>query len=507
MVQLQRQVLMTVVTTNGTNMKVFNKSCVGEGHIADQKPCQDHSISYKTDTGLSIAIVSDGHGGKPYFRSHVGSEVVCNVTLEAIKTFVDCVDASSFAISGKEGVQILPLTAADHPGRLSTQEESLRQLSKTIILNWRNKVAEHAANTQLTEWEKSHVEKDHLNQLCDPDKLYRAYGCTLMAFVVTPQYWFALHLGDGKCFAFYDKDANKIWGEPLPWDERCFLNKTTSLCADDAYDSFRFAYGGLESSPLAIFLGSDGLDDTFGDDESLSDFYIKILKEILFTSEEEVINALEEDLPVLSRRGSRDDMSVACIYDEDRVVENISYILEYQITLVKSRMDASDKRVNELISRKQDLEHYLEVKNSWRRWSKEKEELEQKLKISSSTNIDIEMGFADRDIERERAAKEHLNRKQESLVNERSRIQEVEQRMKNSSLNEEISDADVVELEEAAPVEAQNPVEQIQEPEDCLLSSDDETVITTVSECKGLTGKEPHYINPTPSELKNDEVK
>lgn len=494
---------MTAVMMIGTNMKVFNKSCVGESHIADQKPCQDHSISYQSDTGISIAVVSDGHGGKPYFRSHIGSEVVCNVTLDAIKTFVDCVDASYFTVSGKDGVQILPLTAADHPGRLSVQEESLRQLSKTIILKWRNAVADHAANTELTEWEKSHVEKEYLDQICDPDKLFRAYGCTLMAFVVTPQYWFALHLGDGKCFAFYDKNANKIWDEPLPWDERCFLNKTTSICTNDAYESFRFAYGGQESKPIAIFLGSDGIDDTFCDNESLSDFYIKILKEIMFTSEDEVVRSLEDDLPVLSRRGSRDDMSVACIYDEERVAESIGAILEFQITLVKSRMDASDKRINELISRKQDLEHYLEVRDSWFRWRKEKEELEKKLGISSSTNIDIEMGFADRDIEREKTARQHLNRKQDSLVNERGKIQEVEERLKKSALTEPAA-IEVVELVDSVPVVAEDPVEPIQKSADTSLSSDEKSDAPVVTECKGLTHEEPHYINPVPSQPKED---
>lgn len=494
---------MTAVMMIGTNMKVFNKSCVGESHIADQKPCQDHSISYQSDTGVSIAVVSDGHGGKPYFRSHIGSEVVCNVTLDAIKTFVDCVDASCFTVSGKDGVQILPLTAADHPGRLSVQEESLRQLSKTIILKWRNAVADHAANTELTEWEKSHVEKEYLDQICDPDKLFRAYGCTLMAFVVTPQYWFALHLGDGKCFAFYDKNANKIWDEPLPWDERCFLNKTTSICTNDAYESFRFAYGGQESKPIAIFLGSDGIDDTFCDNESLSDFYIKILKEIMFTSEDEVVRSLEDDLPVLSRRGSRDDMSVACIYDEERVAESIGAILEFQITLVKSRMDASDKRINELISRKQDLEHYLEVRDSWFRWRKEKEELEKKLGISSSTNIDIEMGFADRDIEREKTARQHLNRKQDSLVNERGKIQEVEERLKKSALTEPAA-IEVVELVDSVPVVAEDPVEPIQKSADTSLSSDEKSDAPVVTECKGLTHEEPHYINPVPSQPKED---
>ncbi|EJX01255.1 hypothetical protein EVA_10638, partial [gut metagenome] len=178
----------------------------------------------------------------------------------------------------------------------------LRHLSKTIILNWRQKVDKDAKVNPVTEWEEKNA-KEYLGLLKDSLKHYKVYGCTLMAFVVTPTYWFAVHLGDGKCFAFYDKDAGKVWDEPLPWDERCFLNKTTSLCQDDAYESFRFAYGGLESLPLAVFMGTDGLDGTFAEDDLLCDFYIKVLKEILFTSQEKVVKELGQILPILSKIG------------------------------------------------------------------------------------------------------------------------------------------------------------------------------------------------------------
>lgn len=440
--------------TIGTNMKVFNKSTIGESHIADQKPCQDFSLSYQSESGLSVAIVSDGHGGKPYFRSHIGSEKACNVALDAIKTFVKDVDAANFSITGREAVRILPLTAAEHSGKLDKQEDLLRQLSKHIILNWRKEVEEDAAINILTEWERVHVDQEYLAQIKVPEKLHRAYGCTLMAFATTPTFWFALHIGDGKCFAFYDKGAGKIWDEPLPWDEKCFLNRTTSICANDAYESFRFAYGGIESLPIAVFLGSDGIDDTFGEDNLLSDFYIKILKEILFSSQEEVVDALEAELPILSRRGSQDDMSVACLYDEKKLVENIKYILEHQISLVESRIDASEKRITELISRKQELEHYLEVKEQFSVWNHEKIELEKRLKISSNTNIDIELGFADKDIVRENENKSKLCRKQNSLLEERSKVSEI------SSMNNVNSEKETIASETSVSINVEDSMSQ-----------------------------------------------
>ena len=146
----------------------------------------------------------------------------------------------------------------------------------------------------------------------------------------------------------------------------------------------------------------------------------------------------------------------------------------------------------------------MEVKDKWRLWNKEKAELEQKLKISSSTNIDIEMGFADRDIEREKTARQHLNRKQDSLVSERAKIQVVEERMKKSSLTEESAATEVVELEDSVPVVTQEPAEPVQESSDTSLSSHEGVDIPVVTECKGLTHEEPHYINPEPSQPKED---
>lgn len=416
----------TVVTKIGISMKTFSKSVPGEEHIIDHKPCQDHSVSEDVESVLSVAIVSDGHGGKPYFRSHIGSEKACSVAMNAIKEFVNSADASSFAIDGKDAAQIPALTAVEHHvKRIGGAEEQLRQLSKTIIMNWRKEVEDNAVSNKLSEWEKDNVAQEYLEQLKNNDKLFRIYGCTIMAFVVTPTYWFAMHLGDGKCFAFYDKKSGKVWDEPIPWDKRCFLNKTTSLCASDAYESFRFAYGGVDSMPLAVFLGSDGLDDTFSDNDLLCDFYIKILKEILFSSQEKVESELEESLSVLSSRGSHDDMSVACLYDEARLKDNIGYIHGHQISLVSSRIDNSEKHFKDLITRKQDLEHYLDVKKNCFNWNKNKEELENKLGISSNTNIEIEMGFVEKDIIREKRREEQLLLKKRSLESECAKIDEI----------------------------------------------------------------------------------
>lgn len=68
-------------------MESINHTCIGASHIAENKVCQDYSISINLD-GLCAAVVSDGHGGKRYFRSDVGSETACKITIDKLKSLL-----------------------------------------------------------------------------------------------------------------------------------------------------------------------------------------------------------------------------------------------------------------------------------------------------------------------------------------------------------------------------------------------------------------------------------
>ena len=94
---------------------------------------------------------------------------------------------------------------------------------------------------------------------------------------------------------------------------------------------------------MAVFLGSDGLDDSFGDGEVLNNFYIQLYKQIIKSGNETANNVLKKSLPEISARGSKDDMSVACIYSDSdlkRVFELlITYQKEWQQTLINNAED------------------------------------------------------------------------------------------------------------------------------------------------------------------------
>ena len=318
----------------------YNFSCQGESHKADNKPCQDASFSAVYDNGLAIAIVCDGHGGERYFRSDVGSRMATEVIRDSVKTFVDNIDKGIFV--GKLYTAQEAITSEEVVKKQTAVDIAFRQLFSSIIYQWNQKIAEHAANTAVSEWEQEHVDPKYINELYTSETFEKLYGCTLMVYVQTPDYWFAFHLGDGKCISF---QQNPLWSFPIPWDDRCFLNKTTSICDSNAINEFRYCYEGDGHFPWAIFLGSDGMDDSFGEDANLVNFYIQVVKMLVTEGLEATIKSIESDLPQLSKIGSKDDMSIAFVYDIDELKARITDFIQYQIDIVIASIRQTDERI------------------------------------------------------------------------------------------------------------------------------------------------------------------
>ena len=324
-------------------IECYSFSCQGESHKADNKPCQDASFSAVFDDGLAIAIVCDGHGGERYFRSDVGANMATEVIRDSVKTFVENVDKGMFI--GKPFTAEEAITSEEVIKKQNPIDKAFRQLFSSIIYQWNQRIADHAANTPISEWEQEHVPQKYLDELHTNETFEKLYGCTLMVYVQTPDYWFAFHLGDGKCVSF---QQSPLWTMPIPWDDRCFLNKTTSLCDSNAINEFRYCYQGDGQYPWAIFLGSDGMDDSFGEDTNLVNFYIQVVKMLVTEGKEATIASIESDLPQLSKIGSKDDMSVAFIYNIDELKSHIAEFIQYQIDMVKDNIHQMDVRIASL---------------------------------------------------------------------------------------------------------------------------------------------------------------
>lgn len=184
-------------------MKGFNKTCQGASHIKSNKVCQDCSFSESTPE-LSIALVSDGHGGERYYRSHIGSELACEVSSDLIRIFVRQMPSDFFVGA--------PLTQYGINGECCGQPskkhiDALRQLGNSIIAKWREKIEAHAKENPISAEEMSMVPEEYHRDLTDKNRLAKVYGCTLIGYVQTPSYWFGFQIGDGKCFSFQDRKS------------------------------------------------------------------------------------------------------------------------------------------------------------------------------------------------------------------------------------------------------------------------------------------------------------
>lgn len=333
--------------------------CKGESHKLTDKPCQDWAYADSSGT-ISMAIVSDGHGGERYFRSDQGARILVEITERSLRSFVESVAQQAECIfEGRPLTQYIQNMALDQQLNAKAHK-MLTWLFSSIISQWNAAIAKHAAEHDLTDWELSHVEdkykEEFLSKRNDPEATFeKTYGCTLIAYVQTPSYWLAFHIGDGKMVRMNIADDVLNCDQPIPWDSRCFLNKTTSMCDSDVLDEFRYCYQGDGGFPTAVFLGSDGLDDSYGDGEQLYNFYVNLFKQIAKSGREEAQNVLARSLPKISKIASKDDMSVACVYDDAHLERDFYTMCRYQQVLWVGKRD---KMLEEISQLEQKIESY-----------------------------------------------------------------------------------------------------------------------------------------------------
>lgn len=282
-----------------TDYRAFHLTVIGASHIKSGTVCQDCSQSCEK-TECRLVVVCDGHGGADYFRSDRGSKL-------AAVAFMDCMENPDL-------IAALSAAAAE-----KQRQSRMEQLIKSIIARWNSLVEQDMRQHPFDEDELSGVSEKARRRYEAGERLQAAYGTTLIGAVLAENFWLGLQIGDGKCVAVSETGE---FTQPIPWDEECFLNVTTSLCDENAAKEFRFCFS--RTLPAAVFIGSDGIDDCFAGDERLYDFYRVTLKSFAETDEETAIAQLKEYLPTLSEKGSGDDMSVGILVNTDLVCKSES---------------------------------------------------------------------------------------------------------------------------------------------------------------------------------------
>ena len=292
-------------------MQSFHLSTQGASHIKKNKECQDASESY-CDEQCAIAIVCDGHGGDDYVRSADGSAFACKAAKENILNFIENVNKDELA---------------------RYHSQLIHNLQASIISAWNEAVYAHYDKNPFTEAEINVLSERAKRKYLRENRIESAYGTTLIAVACTRDYWFGIHIGDGKCVAVNPKGK---FVQPIPWDEKCFLNATTSICDSDALNRFRSFYS--EKLPVAVFVGSDGIDDCFSTEQQLNNLYKTVLYSFATSDFDVAVEDLRDYLPRLSAKGSGDDVSVAAILDMDMIGE-IDVVKEFDKEKEKARVE------------------------------------------------------------------------------------------------------------------------------------------------------------------------
>jgi hypothetical protein len=275
--------------------KTFGFSARGANHQKLNTVCQDYALHYRDDS-VAVAAVADGHGSPPHFRSDRGARFACESAVKCIRKFVE----SESAVFGKADTV--------------EQGDFLKKVEQNIIAEWREMVG---ADWNMDLPKSESLPPDFFKGasscgfLCAVEDIAPAYGTTLIAAAVCDGFWFGIQIGDGKCVALsFDGSAF----QPIARDKNCYANVTTSICDEDALGHFRHFWSG--DVPRAIFLGTDGVDNSYPVYENkkhLANLYRTIAGNFAEEGFKNGKKQLEEFLPLLTEKGSGDDVSIAGI--------------------------------------------------------------------------------------------------------------------------------------------------------------------------------------------------
>lgn len=208
----------------------------GSSHERTGAPNQDAYAVQRVGASV-VAAVADGHGGRRYVRSQVGSTMAVRLATEI-------------------GVELLSTRRPD-------ASAAARALPARLVPAWRAAVDEHYRQHPLTADEAERAG----GELPDPAILY---GATLIVALAADDVVAVAQIGDGSALGAAPQRVDHL----VPGDDRLVANETTSLCLPTALADFRWGTAHFDSGS-AILLSTDGYGNSFAsegwEDEVMSD--------------------------------------------------------------------------------------------------------------------------------------------------------------------------------------------------------------------------------------------
>lgn len=301
----------------------FACTSIGASHLMRGMVCQDFSLA-EDNEDFSFAATADGHGSLCYLRTDRGSRYASLCAEECVGEFL-------------EGIGDVPELLEKE----KTRDQLFCQLWRSIIARWHDVTEKDFSDEPFTEEELDRIPEKNASYRAryEAGDYINAYGTTLLFAAATEDFVFGAQIGDGRCVVL-GRDGSIF--APIPDDPRCYDNVTTSMCQDDAALSARFFHISKAGLPAAIFLCSDGVENSYFSDEQLFAFFRGLALTIAENGMEEGVRQLEEFLPVMTRKGSGDDVSCAGIIDMEAVAD-LADIMRQEIAAQNSEEGGAEE--------------------------------------------------------------------------------------------------------------------------------------------------------------------
>ena len=290
---------------------------------------EDFGKTYKSDL-CQIFAVADGHGDPNCPRSSFGSETACNAAISGLMTFCEEVFKNSLE------------------SEILESDKRIKHLIEVIVAEWSLAVKEDYENNPLSDEERAGCDR-YLELYDNGEKIEHIYGTTLIAGLMTDKYLLLLQQGDGRCDVFNDKGEVS---QPIPWDEKCLGNITTSLCESDAIQRFRHCIIDIVKHPIiACIADTDGVEDSFGSMGLLHNFHRDLLIYACEHGIESLHEHLKEILPELTKERSRDDITICGFVDLEKTKGLIpAFKKANEIVDLENRLREVDARLKSMRS-------------------------------------------------------------------------------------------------------------------------------------------------------------
>lgn len=270
--------------------RIIGHSALGASHARKGLVNQD-AIKWIPPDGSDARValsVADGHGSARSFRSATGSRFAVEVALALAAPIIEQSDLG------------LPLVK----NRL---EEAAPQ---QLVRDWRVKVEADLEQNPFSEEELLRVQdREGRPALESVEKNpLLAYGSTLLTVIVTQSFAVFWQIGDGDMVTV---SATGDVSRPLRGDDRLVADETMSLCSPDAWRYFRV--GVLGTPAPMVMLSTDGLSNSFQDDEGFFKFGSDVRGIIAAEGVDAVADKLPSWLDEITKQGSGDDISLGIV--------------------------------------------------------------------------------------------------------------------------------------------------------------------------------------------------